>query len=52
MEQAARLLREDAVNVSQIAYLVGYSDLSHFSTAFKAHFGMPPSEYQEAHLNK
>ena len=52
MEQAARLLREGDVNVSQIAYLVGYSDLSHFSTAFKGYFGMPPSEYQEAHRSQ
>ena len=49
MEQAARLLREDSVNVSQIALLVGYVDQAHFSTAFKAHFGQSPSEYAETH---
>ena len=48
MEQAARLLREGKVNVSQIADKVGYNDLSHFSTAFKLHFGMSPTEYAEA----
>lgn len=49
MEQAARLLREGKVNVSQIADKVGYADQAHFSTAFKTHFGMTPSEYVETH---
>ena len=49
MEQAARLLREQKVNVSQVAYKVGYADLAHFSTAFKSHFGLSPSEYAESH---
>jgi DNA-binding response OmpR family regulator/two-component sensor histidine kinase len=48
MEQAARLLREGKVNVSQVADSVGYVDQSHFSTAFKTHFGLSPSEYAEA----
>ena len=49
MEQAARLLREGTVNVSQVADHVGYTDQAHFSTAFKAHFGLSPSQYAEAH---
>lgn len=49
MEQAARLLREGKVNISQIAYKVGYADQAHFSTAFKTHYGMSPSEYVERH---
>ena len=48
MEQAARLLREGKVNVAQIADSVGYNDQSHFSTVFKNHFGMSPSEYVES----
>ena len=47
MEQAAKLLREGKINVSQVADKVGYQDLAHFSTAFKTHFGVSPSEYQE-----
>ena len=47
MEQAARLLREGKVNVSQVADKVGYNDQSHFSTAFKTHFGVSPSQYAE-----
>ena len=49
MEQAARLLRQGQVNVSQVAYSVGYVDQAHFSTAFKTHFGQSPSEYVETH---
>ena len=47
MEQAARLLKEGKVNISQVADKVGYIDQAHFSTAFKNHFGMSPSEYVE-----
>ena len=52
MEQAARLLREGKVNVSQVAERVGYLDQSHFSTAFKNHFGMSPSEYLNSQKTK
>ena len=45
MEQAARLLREGKVNISQVADKVGYIDQAHFSSAFKNHFGMSPSEF-------
>ena len=49
MEQAARLLREGKINISQVADKVGYMDQAHFSIAFKSHFGMSPSEYAETH---
>ena len=49
MEQAARLLREGKINISQVADKVGYMDQAHFSIAFKSHFGMSPSEYVETH---
>ncbi|MBO4850202.1 MAG: helix-turn-helix transcriptional regulator, partial [Prevotella sp.] len=48
MEQAARLLREGKVNISQVADKVGYIDQAHFFSAFKTHFGMSPSEYMES----
>lgn len=51
MEQAARLLSEQKVNITQVAYSVGYASLPYFSTAFKKHFGIPPTEYIER-LNK
>ena len=45
LEQAARLLKEQKINVSQVAYSVGFSNLAHFSTVFKKHFGLTPTEY-------
>jgi signal transduction histidine kinase/DNA-binding response OmpR family regulator len=47
LEQAARLLKEQKINVTQVAYTVGFSNLAHFSTVFRKHFGMSPSEYVE-----
>ena len=45
LEQAARLLMEKKLNVSQVAYSVGFSNLGHFSKIFRQHFGSYPSEY-------
>ncbi len=47
LEQAVRLLKEQKVNVTQVAYTVGFSNLGHFSTVFRKQFGVPPSEYVE-----
>ena len=47
LEQAARLLKEQKINVTQVAYTVGFSNLAHFSTIFRKHFGVAPSEYAE-----
>jgi len=47
LEQAARLLKEQKINVTQVAYSVGFSNLAHFSTVFRKHFGLSPSEYVE-----
>ena len=45
LEQAARLITEKKVNVSQVAYSLGFSSPSYFSHVFKQHFGFSPSEY-------
>lgn len=45
LEQAARLLKETDMNVSQVAYAVGFSNLGHFSKIFRTHFGAYPSDY-------
>jgi len=47
LEQAARMLREHKVNVSQVAYAVGFANQAHFSTIFKKQFGLSPTEYAE-----
>ena len=45
MQQAMKLLKEKCVNVSQIAYSVGFSSQTHFSTTFKQYYGISPTEY-------
>ena len=47
LEQAARLIRERKINITQVAYSVGFNNQAHFSTVFKKHFGMTPTEYAE-----
>jgi AraC-like DNA-binding protein len=44
IEQAQQLLREGNLSVSEVANIVGYSHLGHFSAAFKRQFGITPSE--------
>ena len=44
MKQAELLLRERKLSIGEIANLVGYSQLGHFSTAFKRQFGITPSQ--------
>lgn len=45
MQQAANLLKEKKVNVTQIANAVGYYSHTHFSTSFKDYYGVTPLEY-------
>jgi AraC-like DNA-binding protein len=45
LEQAARLLREHKMGIAQVAYSVGFATAGHFSTVFKKHFGVSPSQY-------
>ena len=52
MEQAVRLLEEQKINVTQVAYSVGFSNLAHFSTVFRKQFGVSPTEYVEQKVLK
>ena len=45
MKQAAHLLANNKVNVSEVAYRVGFSSHSYFSNAFREYFGMSPREF-------
>ena len=47
LEQAARLLRERKLNITQVAYSVGFSNQGYFSTVFHKHFGVTPRDYVE-----
>ena len=45
LNEAARLIRERKINITQVSYMVGFANNSHFSTAFKKYFRMSPTEY-------
>ncbi|SDK01291.1 Helix-turn-helix domain-containing protein [Ferrimonas sediminum] len=47
LEAAPELLREEGLTVAAIAYRLSFSTPSHFCRAFKAHFGLTPSEYKQ-----
>jgi len=44
MEHARYLLYEKGLSVTDVSMILGYSSISHFSTAFKKHTGLKPCE--------
>ncbi|HEV8287049.1 MAG TPA: AraC family transcriptional regulator [Chitinophagaceae bacterium] len=44
MEHARYLLYEKGLSVTEVSLMLGYSSISHFSTAFKKHTGLKPCE--------
>jgi AraC-like DNA-binding protein len=44
MEYARYLLYEKGLSVTDVSMMLGYSSISHFSTAFKKHTGLKPCE--------
>lgn len=51
LERACELLESAKVNISEIAYAVGFSNPKYFTKCFKDEFGVTPSEYQRKHKN-
>jgi signal transduction histidine kinase/DNA-binding response OmpR family regulator len=45
LKKAAGLLSQKTDTVTQIAYQVGFNNLSYFAKCFKALYGVPPSSY-------
>lgn len=48
LEKAAELLKSNEMNISEIAYSLGFSSPNYFSTAFKNKFGISPKEYKSS----
>ena len=44
--RAAQLLRESDLTVTQILHRVGFHSPSHFTTTFRRHMGMSPTDYR------
>lgn len=49
LKRAAALLASGQLSVSEIAYQVGFLDMSYFSTCFKDQFQRTPSQYMAKH---
>jgi signal transduction histidine kinase/ligand-binding sensor domain-containing protein/AraC-like DNA-binding protein/AmiR/NasT family two-component response regulator len=47
LKQASELLTTQRLTISEVAYALGFSNLSHFSNTFKEFYGMSPKEYAE-----
>nr|WP_319394685.1 AraC family transcriptional regulator [uncultured Desulfobacter sp.] len=45
VQEANRLFHETDMNVSQAAFAVGYTNVSHFSRAYKKHFNILPKKH-------
>jgi AraC-like DNA-binding protein len=48
MKEAARLLKEEKLSVSDVGYQLGFTNLSHFAKVFKEHAGMRPKQYSRS----
>lgn len=49
-ELAVRYLSDERLKALEVAMLLGYSDFSSFTTAFKSWYDMPPVEYRQKRL--
>lgn len=51
VERAKELLVYDELNLSEIAYKLGYSSVAHLSSQFKKNTGFTPSEFKKNHTS-
>lgn len=51
LKQAAFLLLNNRVNISEVAYRVGFSTHSYFSNSFHDYFGMTPKEFVAKYMD-
>jgi DNA-binding response OmpR family regulator len=52
LKQAANLLANQGMNVTEVMYACGFSNSASFSTLFKKFYGVSPREYMKEHYNK
>jgi AraC-like DNA-binding protein len=48
MQEAARLLKEKQLTVSEVGYQLGFTNLSHFSRVFEQYMGSKPKKYSKS----
>ena len=47
LRKAAQLLEDKSIQISEVAYRTGFSDLSYFGVCFKKQYGVTPSVFQK-----
>ena len=52
IEKAKELMENPAYSLTEVAYLTGFSDQSHFTRIFKRHTGQSPSDYKKNRKKK
>jgi AraC-like DNA-binding protein len=52
LKRAAQLLKQGAMTVSEIAYAVGFKDVSHFGKCFRQVYGINAKEYRKSLTRK
>ncbi len=52
LQRACEMLKNDDLDITQIAYALGFSSQSQFSTTFKRFMGFTPTEYRMKHCNE
>lgn len=45
MNEAAYLIREERLSISEVGYRLGFTNLSHFTRIFEKHIGLKPKKY-------
>lgn len=51
-EVAQQLLKDNSLNISEVAYRIGFNDPRYFSRCFKNEIGLSPKEYRESIKHK
>ena len=47
LQKAKNLLKTSSLNISEIAYTVGFGDPKYFSRVFSQEFGIPPTQFRQ-----
>jgi transcriptional regulator GlxA family with amidase domain len=52
LDHARKLLEQSPLSISEIAFATGFSSASHFSRAYKGHFGIPPGSARTGEFDR
>jgi len=47
LERSKNLLKEGSLSLTDVTYMLNFSDQSHFSNSFKKMYGMTPREFRK-----